>query len=61
VAVDAEQRYLLVGAIRSTVLTAGMALADYLDVPLHEVDALSDSHRLSRRLVFRSAATETVR
>jgi thioredoxin reductase len=56
--VHTDQRYVLVGGVRSTVLTAGMALADYLDVLLQSVDAVPDSHRLSRRPVLRSAAAE---
>ncbi|MDA2893293.1 NAD(P)/FAD-dependent oxidoreductase [Mycolicibacterium sp. BiH015] len=38
--VDTTQRYVLVGGIRSTGLTSGMAVAEYVDTALHSVHAL---------------------
>src|SRR6478609_171987 len=38
--VDTDQRYILVGGIRSTGLTSGMAVAEYLDELLRKVGAL---------------------
>jgi glycerol-3-phosphate dehydrogenase len=38
--VDTEQRYVLIGGIRSTGLTSGMAVAEYLDELLHQAEAL---------------------
>jgi glycerol-3-phosphate dehydrogenase len=38
--VDTDQRYVLVGGIRSTGLTSGMAVAEYLDELLNAADAL---------------------
>jgi glycerol-3-phosphate dehydrogenase len=38
--VDTAQRYVLIGGIRSTGLTSGMAVAEYLDELLHQADAL---------------------
>jgi glycerol-3-phosphate dehydrogenase len=38
--VDTDQRYALAGGIRSTGLTSGMAVAEYLEELLHAVDAL---------------------
>ena len=43
VEVDAARRYVLVGGIRSTGLTSGMAVAEYLEELLHGVDALPDA------------------
>jgi glycerol-3-phosphate dehydrogenase len=41
--VDADQRYVLVGGIRSTGLTSGMAVAEYLDERLRDADALASA------------------
>ena len=38
---DVAQRYVLVGGIRSTGLTSGMAVAEHIETMLHEVDALA--------------------
>lgn len=38
--VDADQRYVLIGGIRSTGLTSGMAVAEYLEELLHGAGAL---------------------
>jgi glycerol-3-phosphate dehydrogenase len=40
--VDTAQRYVLVGGIRSTGLTSGMAVAEHLDELLHDAAALPD-------------------
>jgi glycerol-3-phosphate dehydrogenase len=45
VEVDTDQRYALVGGIRSTGLTAGMAVAEYLDELLQKVNALPAARR----------------